>query len=90
VKVVSVAVEPDRGETALREVPASQFVDVAAISSGGEVTVAARGAILLVDAAGHARNLTASSAAADCRPPSPPMGGWPICRSAQEAMSSCW
>lgn len=67
-RAVRISFPPDRGETGERQVPASDFVEGARVGPGGEVAISARGDILLVDATGKERNLTASSVATDHSP----------------------
>lgn len=65
---VPISLAADRSEMAAREVAAGDYVEGTAVGPGGEVALAARGDIFMLDPAGGARNLTASSSATDQSP----------------------
>ena len=65
---VPIALAADRGEIVERQVAAGDYIDGAQVGANGDVAVVARGDIFLVDGAGHARNLTASSSVTEQAP----------------------
>lgn len=71
---VAVSLTPNRNEMAERQVAAADYVESAAIGSRGDVAIGARGDILLIDAGGAVRHLTASSATNEQSPVFSPDG----------------